>query len=196
MVTRIHLCGESHAVSRHRVVPGIEKRMTQRSQYMNYLINTTELSPSWEPTSSSAIRGFPNILWNTKVHYCAHKSTVFSSVRDEFSPYHPIQFSKIHFTIGTLEIKHRIWINNWISWTCGTADDWRDNHAVNFYKKYLLLLQCIQGRASVCGTLVSCYILALWKMKIPLLLYCLLNVQVSLWVLCHDRWSVRQSVSE
>jgi hypothetical protein len=32
---------------------------------------------------------------------------------------------------------------------CGIVDAWRDNHVVNFYNKYLLLLEYIHGRASV-----------------------------------------------
>jgi hypothetical protein len=30
----------------------------------------------------------------------------------------------------------------------GIVDAWRDNHVLNFYNKYLLLLECIRGKAS------------------------------------------------
>jgi hypothetical protein len=32
---------------------------------------------------------------------------------------------------------------------CGIVDAWRDNHVINFYNKYLLLLEWTHGRASV-----------------------------------------------
>jgi hypothetical protein len=58
-----------------------------------------EQSPSWEANSSSASQEIPCFLWNTKVHYCIHKSLQPVPILSHINPVHPqpSQILKIHF---------------------------------------------------------------------------------------------------
>jgi hypothetical protein len=58
-----------------------------------------ELSPSWEVISQAALKIFPSILWNPKVHYCVHKSPSLLPILSQIDQIHviPSYLSKIHF---------------------------------------------------------------------------------------------------
>jgi hypothetical protein len=43
---------------------------------------------SWEATSRSATQEFPNILWNPKIHHCAHKRPPLDPVLIQVNPVH------------------------------------------------------------------------------------------------------------
>jgi hypothetical protein len=60
-----------------------------------------ELSLSREAASCEATQEIPSILWNTKVHYCVHKSPPLVPIRNRFNPVHTIQsyLSKSHLNI-------------------------------------------------------------------------------------------------
>jgi hypothetical protein len=59
-----------------------------------------ELRPLSE-VANCALKKFPNILWNPKVHYHVHKSTPLVLILSHIVPVHAIQFylSKTHFNI-------------------------------------------------------------------------------------------------
>jgi hypothetical protein len=72
------------------------------SYFSTGIINSMEVSPSWEAASRSAIQEFPNILRNPKVSlpFSQETSTGLYPESDDFSQYHPIlSLSKIHFNI-------------------------------------------------------------------------------------------------
>jgi hypothetical protein len=59
-----------------------------------------ELSPSCEGISCSAIKEFPNILWNQKLYYHVQKILPLVSIAIQLNPNHTITyFAKINFNI-------------------------------------------------------------------------------------------------
>jgi hypothetical protein len=72
----------------------------QTNQLTNYLINSMELSPSWETNNCSGTREIPSNVWKLKVHYCIHKSPPLVSILSQITPVQiPSYFSKIHFNV-------------------------------------------------------------------------------------------------
>jgi hypothetical protein len=66
-----------------------------------------QLSPSREAASCAATQEFPNILWNTKVHYCVHKGRPLTDPyleSDRCSPYHPRATCYAHLILLDLVI--------------------------------------------------------------------------------------------
>jgi hypothetical protein len=59
---------------------------------LNWIINSLELSPSWEADSCSATPEFLNILWNPKVHYRVCKRLSLVPILSQINPVSTIQF--------------------------------------------------------------------------------------------------------
>jgi hypothetical protein len=60
-----------------------------------------ELSRSREAASHLATQEYPNIIWNPKVHYHAHKNPPLVPILSQMNSVRttPSYFSKIHFNI-------------------------------------------------------------------------------------------------
>jgi hypothetical protein len=63
--------------------------------------NSLEITPVWEAASRSTTQEFPNVLWNPKIHYRAHKSPRLVPSPSHINPVYIIPFYviKIHFNI-------------------------------------------------------------------------------------------------
>ena len=55
---------------------------------MYLFIYSKEQSPSWEANQFSASQEIPCILWNSKVHYCIHKSLPPVPILSQIDPVH------------------------------------------------------------------------------------------------------------
>jgi len=62
------------------------------------LTNCMEQSPSWDANSRSASQEIICLQWNTKVHYCVHKSPPVVTILSWINPVHTLltYFSMIH----------------------------------------------------------------------------------------------------
>jgi hypothetical protein len=82
-----------------------------------------ELSPSWEAANCVAIQELPSILWNPKVHYCAHKSPPLVPVLNQINLIHttPCYLSKIYFKIVHLPTSGlcHYYISHFTGWFLG-----------------------------------------------------------------------------
>jgi hypothetical protein len=65
------------------------------------LSNLMEQSPSWGANSHSGSQGSSRLLWNSKVHYCVHKSPLLVPILSQKHPLHtfPHYTSNIHSNI-------------------------------------------------------------------------------------------------
>jgi hypothetical protein len=63
------------------------------------LINSMKPSPSWEPSSRSTGQGIPYLLWDSKIHYRVHKSTLLEPIPSQMRVVynHTSYFFKIHY---------------------------------------------------------------------------------------------------
>ena len=85
------------------------------------LTNSTEQSPSWEATMSSASQEIPSILWNPKVHHRIHKSAPPVPILSKIE--HPSHCNRIH-SIRSSNCKH------------ACEFDCRYERVVNLYEMY------------------------------------------------------------